>query len=287
MSCNSFLIAIYKKLKYGANKMAYSNPTPTVDDVITKPKHETGENDYYERKSVYFAFLDILGFKQAIDENRNRVAENDFAKRCRNVFVYYFELIRATGLLRPNAEDNCHAGQISDSLYFYTDSEHYLLEFLKVFAHLSLFAMTEDVFFRGGIAKGCLFHRASYQFYGDSVSHAYLLESEISKNPIIVIDDDTYDAIKELPDTQMLISKPLKGRYFLDPFAWLKCDFDMNIDKSLLKLIDKEKIQKVILKNKSKFEYDAKTYEKYFFLSECYSEFIKTLKDSNMEVPQC
>lgn len=51
----------------------YKNPVPDVDihEKIEEIQGEELANDYLESKSVYFAFIDILGFKKAFDDNRN------------------------------------------------------------------------------------------------------------------------------------------------------------------------------------------------------------------------
>ena len=52
----------------------YKNPIPDVDihEKIEVIQGEELANDYLESKSVYFAFIDILGFKKAFDDNRNK-----------------------------------------------------------------------------------------------------------------------------------------------------------------------------------------------------------------------
>lgn len=260
----------------GVNVMAYKNPIPSVDnkntqfsngeaEVSVKKHDENLENDYISRDLVYFAFIDVLGFKKTFDDNRQN-NKDDFADKYRKVFNYYFELIDAADFMKNQKVTGCYAGQTSDSLYFYTPRIDMLIDFIKLYSHFNLYAMSQDVFFRGGIAKGRLYTKKDYQFYGDSVMYAYLLESSISKNPIIVIDESTYDDMRKIGGLDRFIVK--ESRHYIKPFAFLEEEFELAIDdKFVLKEIDVDKIRKNILMNMSFFEYDAKNYEKYTFLN--------------------
>ena len=54
--------------------MAYSNPVPNFDDefedLIDKSGNSKTENesDYVQMSEVYFAFIDVLGFKKTFDD---------------------------------------------------------------------------------------------------------------------------------------------------------------------------------------------------------------------------
>lgn len=255
--------------------MAYKNPLPSVDDNMLleqvevqkeKSVDESLEDDYGSKKMVYFAFIDVLGFKKTFDDNREN-ENDDFAEKYRKVFNYYFQLIYASDFMKDRSSTGCYAGQTSDSLYFYTPRVDILIEFIKLYSHFNLYAMSQDVFFRGGIAKGTLYIKEEYQFYGDSVIYAYLIENSISKYPIIVVDESTTNDIRELAVFDKLISK--KSRHYIKPFAFLENNFSLEIDDSfILQEIDTEKIRDNINKNMGLFEYDAKNYEKYTFLCE-------------------
>lgn len=254
--------------------MAYKNPLPSVDDETVqfsklkeRKTEDSSENDYTIKKLVYFAFIDVLGFKKTFDDNRKNDAD-DFADKYRKVFNYYFELMNAAKFMRDRKSTGCYAGQTSDSLYFYTSRIDILTEFIKIYSHFNLYAMSEDVFFRGGIAKGNLYIKEDYQFYGDSVIYAYLLESSISKNPIIVIDEKTYNDITKIDNIESLIITK-KTRHYIKPFAFLENSFRLAIDDTfILQKIDVNKIRENILNNLNLFEYDSRNFEKYTFLIE-------------------
>ena len=134
-------------------------------------------------------------------------------------------------------------------------------------------------FLEGGLLKEI------YQFYGESVIYSYLLESVISRFPIIVIDENTYDAIKCYSETSLLIKKDKNGRHYLNIFAPLCSEFSMNFNNEMFTIreINKEQVLENIKKNRNKFEYDAKNYEKFVFLLKEYEEYMEKLNIQSKE----
>lgn len=254
----------------------YKNPIPSLDEDSQARREIIYYNEYDYQKRVFFAFIDVLGFKKAFDDNRedSKVKDIEFAKKFREVFEYYFELMNASNLISDDKKTGCYAGQTSDSLYFYSPREDLLVEYIKIFLHFNLYAMSEDVFFRGGIAEGNLFIKDPYQFYGESVIYAYLLESVVSRYPIIVIDENTHEAIKHFPESDSII-KTQSGRFYLNIFAPLQSNFAIDLrDRSFeYRQVDESHILENIERNKKKFEYDPKNYEKYEFLLKEYKEY--------------
>lgn len=252
--------------------MAYLNPIPTLDDYVENDQSEN-KPDYKPMKEVYFAFIDVLGFKKTFDDIKIS-KESDIANKYRDVFNYFFTLMNSAKFMEAGEKTGCYAGQTSDSLYFYTDRTDYLMQFIKIFSHFSLYAMSKDVFFRGGIAKGTLYKKEKYQFYGDCVIGAYLLESKISKYPVIVIDEKTHNDMSKVNGYSDFVNK-MQERNYIKPFYTLnrKIILDIN-DDSILNEIDSEKIKNNIHENKNAFEYDANNYAKYVFL-------LKELEEAN------
>ena len=247
--------------------MAYKNPVPTLTDVSIGRAGEAIE-DYPLHEDVYFAFIDVLGFKQAFDENREDPKKR-FATKYESVFKYYSQLMRDAKFANSGISK---AGQTSDSLYFYTDRIDFMAEFIKVYLHFSQYSMSQNVFFRGGIAKGCLFVNKPHQFYGDSVIKAYLLEEKISKFPRIAFDGETFEILSCIPEIKdALIADPKSGRFYLTPFAEVsKTELASitRLDISQIRSIDRKKIVRYINKGKSQFEFDERNYPKYQFLAD-------------------
>lgn len=244
--------------------MAYENPIPDLEDELDAPKSEN-ESDYVQMDEVYFAFIDVLGFKKTFDDIKIS-KETYITSKYRNVFNYYFALMNAAKFMDKDKNTGCYAGQTSDSLYFYTERTDYLLQFIKIFSHFSLYAMSQNVFFRGGIAKGSLYKKEKYQFYGDSVIGAYLIESNISKNPIIIIDEKTHSDMKEIAGYEEFVDIN-NNRHYIKPFECLNKRISLDIDENfILNEIDNMQIETNIRNNKNAFEYDVSNYAKYVFL---------------------
>ena len=247
--------------------MAYKNPVPTLTNASIGRAGEVIE-DYPLHEDVYFAFIDVLGFKQAFDENREDPKKR-FATKYESVFKYYSQLMRDAKFANSGISK---AGQTSDSLYFYTDRIDFMAEFIKVYLHFSQYSMSQNVFFRGGIAKGCLFVNKPHQFYGDSVIKAYLLEEKISKFPRIAFDEETFKTLSCVPEIKdALVADPKSGRFYLTPFAEVSKNELASItrlDISQIRSIDRKKIVRYINKGKAQFEFDERNYPKYQFLAD-------------------
>lgn len=251
--------------------MAYKNPKPNLDDKPEKQLIVTERPsipEYDAHNDMYFAFIDILGFKQTFDDNRDE-KDQSFASKYEYIFRYYTHLMNSAMFYD---DKNCGAGQTSDSLYFYTDKIEHLIGFLKIYLHFSLYAMSQNVFFRGGIAKGTLFVSKKHQFYGDCVIKAYLLESHIAKVPRIALDKNTYEDLHSNEEAKKIISPDnIHGRYMIKPFVSISSGelmqyFNGNIDLHEIGESTLKDIEKNIEKNSSRFEFDDKNYQKYQFL---------------------
>lgn len=247
--------------------MAYKNPVPTLTNASVGRPGEVME-DYPMHEDVYFAFIDVLGFKQVFDENREDPKKR-FATKYESIFKYYSQLMRDAKFASSGISK---AGQTSDSLYFYTDRIDFMAEFIKVYLHFSQYSMSQNVFFRGGVAKGCLFVNEPHQFYGDSVIKAYLLEEKISKFPRIAFDRETFEALSGIPEIKnILVEEKKSGRFYLTPFTKISKTELANItglDISQIQSIDRKEIVRYIGKGKSQFEFDERNYPKYQFLAD-------------------
>lgn len=140
-----------RKINTKGAKMAYQNPTPKIEDETLVEDRNAEPSDYTTIEKVYFAFIDVLGFKKAFDDlkiSNNEEAPNKY----RDVFNYYFSLMNSAKFMQGE-KTGCYAGQTSDSLYFYTEREDYLLQFIKIFSHFNLYAMSNNVFLEVALQK--------------------------------------------------------------------------------------------------------------------------------------
>ncbi len=253
--------------------MAYKNPIPSFEESTDLSDFKS---EYTSLEPVYFAFIDALGFKKTFDDIKISNKFDDIEKY-KDVFGYYFEIMYSTRLMREGMEA-CYAGQTSDSLYFYTVRTDYLLDFIKIYSHFSLYAMSKNVFFRGGIAKGKLFRKRDYQFYGDCVIGAYLLESNVSKLPRILIDERTNTDLLMEDGYKNLIGDTENGRNVISPFSMINKPIDYLIEREVLREIDYDEIEKNIEANIKAYEFVPGLYEKYAYLRNEYSNAIGRIK---------
>ena len=270
------------------NVTSYKNKKYMVPDLAIPKTNLEEPTDYNKCEKVYFAFIDVLGFKRTYDAGQIKkqtdiIINNEPNKKYKDVFNYYFRLMQAAKLMQ--SKNLRYAGQTSDSLYFYTDRIDLLAEFLKIFSVFNMFSMSKDVFFRGGIAKGQLFTKESYQFYGDSVINAYLLESDIAKQPAIYVDEKTAsDLLVELekPENKKIksILETDNKRKYIKPFnALTNNDIrDLLNDEIELEEFDLQKIGELISRNRQSFEFHPSTFAKYSFLEDKYNSFLKEQK---------
>lgn len=250
--------------------MTYTNPIielPLTEDMKSSKKAalKIGK-EYRKLDPTYFVFVDVLGFKETF--------RKDTSSNIKDVFEYFNSLMEQMRCLNQEQE-KCCAGQTSDSLYFYTTELSYLICFINIFLHFNLYAMSKNVFFRGGIAKGTLYVNKPYQFYGDCVINSFLLEDKIAQYPRLAIDKAT---MKDLGNKNLLwkFEDVKSERNFLIPFSEVITEdisvylgtpnavFQKN-DDSLIK-----RVRKNIVDNQAKSEFDDKTYQKYsYLLKEC------------------
>lgn len=264
-------------------KINSRNPKLDSDDQndLTKNKmnNDNKENSYKNIKPVYFVFLDVLGFKQ---DYKLHKSSKEVSEKYSSVFSKYSDIMDK--YLGKNKDEIGYAGQTSDSLYFYTERIDFLVDFLKIYAYFSLYAMTKGVFFRGGVAKGELYFKNSrYQFYGDSVIGAYLIESNIAEYPRVVLDISTTKEIKDDKIIAQLI-KFEEPRGYINPFTKAIFDYKCNIRGIDYDELDIDKIAciskiKYVINNKIKEnEYEPRICSKYQGLLKDINEYERNIK---------
>lgn len=261
--------------------MAYKNPTVNLPSSTSKKAIKSTEKiikKYTKMAPTYFVFLDVLGFKETY--NKNTKGENLFQE----VFEYFHSLVNEMRCLKEDPK-HCYAGQTSDSLYFYTDTLKYLYDFINVFLHFNLCAMSKNIYFRGGIAKGELYYNEPYQFFGDCVISSYLLEENISNYPRITIDEKT---IADLESLKLKIwdfdEDANTHRHHLNPFSKTVMQdiseyltpFAPPLQEINVELI--QDIEKNIKNNIKQSEFSNSIFEKYWYLSDRCAALLKSLK---------
>ena len=252
--------------------MAYKNPIPVLADNAFADRRNMRSSPqaegYPKHENIYFAFIDVLGFKQTFDENREN-PKSPFAKGYEIVFKYFGQLLNNSNIVQAEFS---FAGQTSDSLYFYTDRIDFLGEFVKIYLHFSLYSMSQKIFFRGGIAKGNLYVNLPHQFYGDCVIKAYLLEEKIAKFPRIALDRETYTSLLEINGMREMLQEDKKnGRFYVKTFVPIskpELAAITNLEEDQIHSIIPKDVLKHIKDGKKQFEFDEHNYPKYHFLEQ-------------------
>jgi hypothetical protein len=138
----------------------------------------------YETRLV--AFLDILGWRQAVEHSIN-----DSALRMKLLNAAWFFAQRTKQYVEEDTPDhpsNDEYSQFSDSLivsfpYNHARDLHRLMKFVIEF---QMSTLINGLPIRGGITVGPVFHSGAIAF-GPAINEAYGLESTIAKYPRVII----------------------------------------------------------------------------------------------------
>jgi hypothetical protein len=139
--------------------------------------------DQYETR--YCAFVDILGFRQLIDQVRNGSVPYGMVRQLLQ-YVHKPRQDSNVGIVNPKAFD-FKAQSISDAVAISTGlSATGLALLFDSIIQLSIPLLEQGYFTRGAVCKGGLYHDDDMAF-GDALVSAYKLESEVVRYPRIMI----------------------------------------------------------------------------------------------------
>lgn len=156
----------------------------------------------YEHRIV--AFIDILGFKELIKESEKDSSKLKlihetltFLKGREDITGWDLKLIEIEeDAQKKGVENFSMTGKIactcfSDSIVVSVKIDNNINEMMSsLITHLSFIGaklMTEGVLFRGAISYGKLIHQENGLLMGPAMIEAYLLESNVAKNPLVVL----------------------------------------------------------------------------------------------------
>ncbi|PKL21350.1 MAG: hypothetical protein CVV48_08240 [Spirochaetae bacterium HGW-Spirochaetae-4] len=178
--------------------------------------------DYKERVVV---FIDILGFKDLIDDTilpDNTTDRENFTKLNKAL-----DLIRESWAPDILKNFKMKATLFSDSAIISFDcnkKESYFNLFYNLLL-LEIELIQLGVLCRGGIAIGKCVHTRD-KVFGPAVNRAYYLESKIASFPRIVIDKEVFNYVKSLTrdsyffsDLKGMVKKDSKNKFYIDYFV--------------------------------------------------------------------
>ncbi len=229
-------------------------------------------------------FIDILGFKNHIDETITKSGEDNIKK---------IKSIVSILALSQKMTDNigCSESKVttyfSDSIvisYKYNEPSqlfHTLLDLLYVAFELA----SNGFLTRGGVSIGKLLHNSNYIF-GPALIDAYKIESETAKSPRIIVSEEVikigtefteheHTKDEEFQHIKGIVTKDDDGLYFIDYISKSSTEFDDPII-GLYEYI--EKLKELFFKNYAKE--DEKTQEKLNWLKSKLNTYITEIKEN-------
>lgn len=164
---------------------------------------------------VYAAILDVLGYRQRLEEDRNK-ASLDFKD----------ELHRALQSLNTFNEATYSYQAISDTIILTCSDRDNFIEFLQVLKEIMIAFLKENLFIRGGVAYSQHF-KSGQITYSHAIAKAHEIESNMALYPRIVVDHNIIEMFKSSNDISDLINSNLvcilNSAYFiniLDEYNW-------------------------------------------------------------------
>lgn len=148
----------------------------------------------------YIAFLDILGFKNMVMNDAEKVllTLRQIRGFCKE-FYGYGNTGRGTD--KDHMDGIPLVTMFSDSVMITASTGMWFLhEFVELISHLQYFLLTQGVLLRGGIDVGTVFHDNNYLF-GKGIVGAYLIECNIAKYPRIVISNRAMSFAQKVADS--------------------------------------------------------------------------------------
>lgn len=200
---------------------------------------------------VYFAFLDILGYKESLDQDINNTSL-DFKDR----------LIDASAVFNRINVANYHHREISDSIFIHSSSVEFV-DFLSTVKDIYNHYLNCNLLLRGGISYSRHFESNSIT-YSLALTEAYRLESQQAIYPRIVIHSSIIDVVRNLADNgEPLSLESLKQSNLVckDGEIYTLNTIDNNCWDDCY-----EKLKEIYITNQSKIDAHGALRQKYIWL---------------------
>ena len=206
------------------------------------------------------AFIDLLGFKAAIDTKDKQDILELLQSFARQVGDYHYSE-------RPTIYDNITEIRIRPTITVFSDNivisypiddetnpmkninRRLMGNLLGHIMRLASYSLSKGFLIRGGIAKGMLYHMENVVF-GDALIEAYELESKKANMPRVLISD----GVKDFFGIHDPIVQDKDGKYMLNYwFNGIKGIIDIDVENGPLSFQNKDKkiaiLDKVIQHN--------------------------------------
>lgn len=179
--------------------------------------NEKANIEEFEYKNRMVAFVDILGFKDIVNESKDKsqiikeiIEAMDFAKNIKGLA----ELMKKANIVDEN--ENKH--KIDMQLTLFSDSVIISINddkeiktvlynaFFNSLKKLAYALARKNFFLRGGITYGKLYH-VENKCFGPAMNKAYALESTVANYPRIVVDKKALEEIDKLKEEYVITDK--------------------------------------------------------------------------------
>lgn len=245
------------------------------DEEVTMDK----PTDYYDERFV--AFIDILGFSDVINKTTDSFAEYKKIKKVLDEIVgiwkdnYYGDVARY-GVFRD-------VTVFSDSIVISYPLKNSigggLFHILVDLVHLCIHFLAKDIFIRGGVAYGKVYHDERICF-GPAMISAYKLENEMAIFPRIIVDGLAlkkgiqFPGIANTPEMEgeyiaNLLMRDNDSLLYLDYLSQVQEFNDIYSYKEFIIRV-KEYLEKHLSLN-----YSIKVRQKYLWFANYYNESVK------------
>jgi hypothetical protein len=258
--------------------------------------NEKINDEEFEYKNRMVAFIDILGFKDIVNESKDKcqiikeiIEAMDLAKDIKKLA----ELMKKAYIVDENNDKHKIDMQLtlfSDSVIIsINDDKKIKTELYNAFFNnlkkLAYALARRNFFLRGGITYGKLYH-VENKCFGPAMNKAYALESTVANYPRIVVDKKALEEINKLKEEYVITDK-IDSIEILD-YLYMKiysCISSENKDesaeylKSLLEI--KNNVEKNILKFKDRD--NEKLLIKYQWYKNYYNDTIQKILPSEQK----
>jgi len=157
---------------------------------------------------VYAALLDVLGYRNRLDDDRKRGS-----------LSFKDELQRALDILTSINEVTYNYQAISDTIILTCSQQDGFLEFMNTLKNIFISFLKEELFIRGGVAYSQHF-KSMHITYSHAVALAYEIESKTSIFPRVVIDHNIILMLESSQENHPIYESGLicsqNGIYFLN-----------------------------------------------------------------------
>ena len=245
------------------------------------------DSSIYEYRIL--AFVDILGFKNMIQQSIGNFHEQQRILNAMNIIHGYKELndtgLGGLGLRKYGAQVTTFSDSAIISYPISFDGG--LFSVLMDLIHLQIELSNLGIFIRGGISIGLAYHD-EFNAFGPAMNDAYMLEDEKAINPRVILTKQTLiDGIKASKTHQnpfdisllySLIKQDKDGFYYLDYLRqFQELDFpEYNYYEWLIK------IRNHLVNNLNSYHSNDEVYNKYLWMLGYWNE---VFNSSNLTIP--